>query len=462
MKLTRKQVLAGAAAGALGAAGAYELVDRLAGSSPQRAAAGPLPPEQHVLDGVRTVSDNGVVVTVPPLHHQVVTARVRVDAADLADASRALENALAGLERQFAPTPAGLGVTVAWGLPYFRRYVPGAWRAHGPYDRRAQKAAFLPTRRFTSDPSSALLEENDVAVLLRSDHLDHIASGAKALFDELHLFDVTSIRKGFAGGGFDGGVGLPKQMALAAGVPGAELIPDGAELFLGFTSTQSQGLGPRKIANFETLGYVDLRSGYFHEGTHMHLSHIDEQLDTWYQLFDFDERVDTMFLPGLRVKEGTQTVRQGPRDVASRAQIAHGYRTRGTIGHSSTIQTASRLQSDHVAEDGTVYRQGTAIPHRADFNTLDNPFFWSADRARDGMSDQPSAGVHFVVFNPTSDDFERMRNAMDGIFPGGARIKVRPRGREQGFNSVLQTTHRQNFLVPPRRHRSFPLAEVSA
>jgi len=63
VKLTRKQVLAGAAAGALGAAGAYELVDRLAGSSPERAAAGPLPPEQHILEGVRTVKDNGVVVT---------------------------------------------------------------------------------------------------------------------------------------------------------------------------------------------------------------------------------------------------------------------------------------------------------------------------------------------------------------------------------------------------------------
>jgi len=24
---------------------------------------------------------------------------------------------------------------------------------------------------------------------------------------------------------------------------------------------------------------------------------------------------------------------------------------------------------------------------------------------------------------------------------------------------VLTTTHRQNFLVPPRRHRSFPLVE---
>jgi hypothetical protein len=462
VKLTRKQVLAGAAAGALGATGAYELVDRLAGSSPPRAAAGPLPPEQHVLDGVRTVTDNGVEVVVPPLHHEVVTARLRVDRADLADAGRALEAALADLERRFPPTPAGLGVAVAWGLPYFERFVPAAWRAHAPLDLRAQKDALLVARRFTSDPDSTVLEENDVAVLLRSDHLDHITEAAKSLFDELDLFEVRSIRKGFAGGGFEGGRSLPKQMALAAGVPGAELIPDTAELFLGFTSTQSQGLGPRKIVNFEALGYVDLRSGYFREGTHMHLSHLNEELDTWYQLFDFRQRVDTVFRPGLEVAEGTQTVRQAPADVATRSQVAHGFRSDGTIGHSAAIQIASRLQSDHVADDGKVYRKGTAVPHRADFNTLDNPFFWSAEPQRDGMSDQPSAGVHFVVFNPTSDDFERVRNAMDGVFPGGARIDLRPRDRGQGINSVLQTTHRQNFLVPPRRNRAFPLAELPA
>ena len=32
--------------------------------------------------------------------------------------------------------------------------------------------------------------------------------------------------------------------------------------------------------------------------------------------------------------------------------------------------------------------------------------------------------------------------------------------RGQGLNSVLTTTHRQNFLVPPRIHRSFPLVEL--
>ena len=57
------------------------------------------------------------------------------------------------------------------------------------------------------------------------------------------IFRVTSIRKGFAGGGFDGGTSLPKKMASAAGIPGADLIPETAELFLGFTSTQKAGRG---------------------------------------------------------------------------------------------------------------------------------------------------------------------------------------------------------------------------
>jgi hypothetical protein len=49
---------------------------------------------------------------------------------------------------------------------------------------------------------------------------------------------------------------------------------------------------------------------------------------------------------------------------------------------------------------------------------------------------------------------------MDGRLPDGTTLGVPQRSRAQGFNSVLTTTHRQNFLVPPRRHRSFPLAEL--
>jgi len=49
---------------------------------------------------------------------------------------------------------------------------------------------------------------------------------------------------------------------------------------------------------------------------------------------------------------------------------------------------------------------------------------------------------------------------MDGVLPDGTRLPLEARARQQGFNSILRTTHRQNFLVPPRRHRAFPLAEL--
>jgi hypothetical protein len=456
VRLTRRQALAGAAASALGAAGIYELVDRLAGgggTETLRRSVGRMGAEQHAL-GLNVVVDNGIEVVVPPRHHRLVTAKVA--AADPREAARELEDALQELEGKFDPTtPAGLGVTLGWGVPYFRNHVTKQADAHLPHDRRAGKPVLIDSIRFPSDPAETILEDNDVAVLLRADSRDHIVAGAKALFADLDVFHVTSIREGFVGGG------LPKRMAVAAGVPGADLIPDGAQLFLGFTSTQKDGLGPSRIANFETLGYVDLGpKSYFRGGTHMHVSHLFEDLEAWYLNFDFRERVDTAFRPGLHVKPGTQTVRQGPHDVAHVSQVTRDFRDEGRIGHSSAIQTASRLQQDVVADDGVVYRRGTAIPQRADFNTLDNPFSWSADPERDGLVDGARAGVHFVVFNPTSDDFHRNRLAMDGRLPDGTRLSLPPRARGQGFNAVLRTTHRQNFLVPPRQYRSFPLAEL--
>lgn len=469
MPLTRRHLLGGVAAGGLAAAGIYELVDRFT-QAPQRTPAGALPPEQHLLDSVRLIRDNRVEVLVPPLHHKVVTAKLRVGegVADLDDARVQLESALRRLEGQFEPTPAGLGITVAWGLPYFRRYVPGHATIHLPIDLRATRARGRPVRvledaiRFPSDPDSTILEQNDIAVLLRSDSLAHIADGSKALFDELgRIFRVTSIRRGFAGGGFDGGTGLPKQMATAAGIPGADLIPDTAELFLGFTSTQKAALGPPRIANLETLGYADLRpSGYFAQGTHMHLSHLFEDIAAWYQTFDFRARVDTTFRPGLEVQPETRTVPQGPEDAQTAAQVERDYARHRQIGHSGSLQTASRLDRDVVGSDGVPYPKGTAIPQRADFNTLDNPFLWTADPERDGFADSPAAGLHFVIFNPTGDDFRRTRLAMDGVLPDGTRLPFEPRSLGQGFNQILATTHRQNFLVPPRRHRSFPLSEL--
>ena len=471
MKLTRRQFTAALAAAATDPFALYRLIDRTAEKPTRKVTAGLPPVEQHLLRNLEVVRDDGVEVIVPPLHHRVITARVATGKTRtaIAEARATLEHALELLDHDYPQSPTGLGVTLAWGLPYFRRFVPSQARRAIPVDlratatRRREVRVLEDAERFPSDPAQTILEQNDLAVLLRSDNLDAIDDGQRRLFDELHgLFAVTSIRSGFIGGGFTGTTSLPKQMAIQANIPGAELMPPTAELFLGFTSTVKQALGPAKIANLETLGYAELQTRYFVGGTHMHLSHLAENLNAWYLNFDHGERVTAMFRPGLTVNPAAQTIRQAPADVETTAELRADYTRYRRVGHAGAIQSASRLEKDIPGRDGTVYRKGTAVPQRADFNTLDNPFTWSAHPTRDRIADTPAAGTHFVVFNPTADDFRRVRLAMDGILPNGQRLDFAPRSIGQGINSVFHSTHRQNFLVPPRAHRSFPLSELRA
>ena len=74
---------------------------------------------------------------------------------------------------------------------------------------------------------------------------------------------------------------------------------------------------------------------------------------------------------------------------------------------------------------------------------------------------EPSPGLHFLAFSPTSDFFRQMRLAMDGTYSDGVTLPLPPRSPRMGLNRVMHPTHRQNFLVPLRRHRSFPLSELA-
>jgi hypothetical protein len=308
------------------------------------------------------------------------------------------------------------------------------------------------------------LEENDVAVLLRSDSLENIMEASSALFGPGSdragsLFKVTSIRRGFAGGGFYGQQGLPSKLALAAQIPGAQSIPPQAALFLGFTSTLVSNMGPGTIANLETLpGLTDQwPNGYFKHGTTMHLSHLFEDLATWYEegFPQYTQRVEAMQYPGVSPAPGTLAL-QPPGQ--SEAQVAHGVQRDHGYGHSGSLSVVDSTESRTISNYGAAYPTGTTIPVRGDFNTLDNPFHYTSDPKADHYSKKPAAGLHFLMFQPTIEFFNRVRLSMDGHFPDAA-LPIAPRSRHAGINSVLHTTHRQNYLVPPRRHRSFPLAE---
>src|SRR5207302_8544927 len=113
--------------------------------------------------------------------------------------------------------------------PHFARLAPDALERYLPHDRRADKPVLFDAERFQSDPFDTRLESNDVAILLRSDVRANIDDATKRIRDS-KLFELTSIRRGFAGGGFEGGRSLPKQMAVAAQIPGADLIPETSEL----------------------------------------------------------------------------------------------------------------------------------------------------------------------------------------------------------------------------------------
>jgi len=504
-KLSRRRLLQGTVGtlgAALGSAGIYEMIDAIA-QPPERpaVAAGAPTEEQYILQNEQVVKVNGsgvkssdgtIPLRMPALHDHVITATLNVspNAEALQSAQHHLESVLLGLERKFPPTPTGVGITVAWGLPYFRRYIPSLGKASGFFKAGTPYPAYLPvdlmtskmeghtvyalqeSRTFPSDQSPpgfgpVRLEQNDVAVLLRSDSLANIMAVTNALFRPGYsaagsLFKVTSMRRGFSGGGFYGQQGLPSQLALAAHVPGAHSIPPQAQGFLGFTTTLESNMGPGVIANLETLpGVTDQwPNGYFKQGTTMHLSHLFQDLASWYgQSFpQYARRVEAMFQPGLSPAPGTLTLDPPGQ---SEADVAHGVQQYHAYGHSGSMSQVDSTTSPTTSNYGVAYPTGTTIPVRGDFDTLDNPFYYTSDPTGDHYSKTKAAGLHFIVFQPTIAIFNRVRLAMDGHY-SDKTLPVTPRSPHAGINSVLYTTHRQNYLVPPRRHRSFPLAEFLA
>ena len=156
MKLTRRQALAGAAAGAVGASGIYEL-DR-----PARAARTPRArrprrrgrPSSICSTASGSCSRDGIEVLVPPLHHEIITARVAVGRARSARRAGARSSTCSPAStRDYEPTPAGLGVTVGVGPAVLRAPRPGrATAATCRTTAAPSKPVLFDAERFPSDP----------------------------------------------------------------------------------------------------------------------------------------------------------------------------------------------------------------------------------------------------------------------------------------------------------------------
>jgi hypothetical protein len=430
-----------------------------------------IPKTQYELPGVTQEVHLSVPVAVPPIWHAVVTARLTFapDKGLLKLAQRRLSEALEEIEEIYPLTPAGLLTQVAYGLGYFNRYI--GRDVSGQYmpkavmyeDHSPARWAVIDSIKFPKDPANVILEQNDICFHFKSDFREHIDEAINALFYAGNrilngipieksyvgdLFVLTSIRRGFLGRS------MPKKIARLHRIPGCDKIPDGAMLFMGFTSSHVHGLAQGNLPSFETIpGYTDATpSSYFAQGAAMHLSHIVIDLEQWYR-FNYTERLHRMFNPRRTETDGNLSPSQAPDTTMYQPELEQDAAERKLIGHNEQMQFISRLDKDVTTVYSERVPKGTVIFLRQDFDTIENPFEFWTEGAIDPL---PKAGVHFIGMGPSAQFFEKMRLQMDSV---ELQQRYHLPDENVGFTKSLVTTHRQNYMLPPRSHRSFPLAE---
>jgi len=209
-------------------------------------------------------------------------------------------------------------------------------------------------------------------------------------------------------------------MALAAHIPGAQSIPRHSQAFLGFDTTFWCRIWDRHHRQSGDLPGLTNQwpNGYFKQGTTMHLSHLFEDLATWYeQSFpQYGQRANAMLYPGQSPK---------PRLARSLSNHQVKLRPRWRRGFSGTTATATlgacRLwtatTSPITSTTAKTTPRGRPFPCAAISTPLDNPFYYTSDPTADHYSKKPAAGLHFVIFQPTSAIFNLVRLSMDGHFP---------------------------------------------
>jgi hypothetical protein len=488
--LTRRTALKSAAALAT-ALGTLELVGQAA-HLPKRATAAAegaavavaaLPDIQFDIGNFIAPAQNlgGIQFQLPPVNTVFLTARLlrTPNRTDQATMARAMDT----LEANYPFAAGGLITFVSYGLPYFRRLPAAVVNAAIPRLRSntarsvLEEAVPSPTDVSPQNPAIAKLnfnvpvriETNDVLFTIRSDNQTFAQDAVSWLGGSNQLaghpiaspafgglLQFTSSRAMFTQ------LGLPKFIAGQVGLPFARFIHPQTPMWMGFADQQTNAAGPAAICTFAGNPSARLTTAaagdYFDNGSIQHLSHVILDMR---QFFDMDaanvpgddavftERVQYMFhSPAINPGNADQVTNSGGpaflpnenRGVNYARQTAQGIGVEDNehrLGHLSTLQRSSRAAD------------GTPIHIRMDgpgFDNMDVP----------GASKQPK--LQFTVFVPTADFFTTMRRNQASL---DLAQQFAVEEAENGLERFLTTTRRQNFLVPPRRHRAFPLVELT-
>jgi hypothetical protein len=361
-----------------------------------------LPERQHAWNATLTRDENGNPVA--PRYDRLLFFDVRGH--PTSRHARIMEAALRSLERRYPWGPRGLLFTAGWGHRYFtalgiRSPVPTA-RALSDFELPAIDNYALCLHLAADD--EARLREIEAA-LLHGAPLQG-ADGPLSVGDALVWRDT---RTGFVG------TGLPAVHQNTGGIPGGDPVTAGAPLFMGFKSSLRR--------NQATEDAITIPHGPFVGGTTMHVSYMRLRLDSWYGDLTDRERVARMYAPQVTPAEVPDLTIDAESDPQRLGQAINRY---GVIGHA---QTSARAR-----------RQGKPLILRRDFNTIDGG----------------QAGLHFVSLQRTIDDFVTTRTAMNASSAQLQNPAITDTVNN-GINEFIFVLRRANYIVPRRRHRSFPL-----
>ena len=361
-----------------------------------------LPVRQHAWTDTYTVDSDGNPIA--PRHDRLLFFDVRGRPTDRH--ARILEAALRTLERRFDRGPSGLLFTAAWGHGYFASLlardapIPPA-RALSQFELPAIDDYHL-CLHLASDDAARLAEIE--AALLHGARLE----GADGPLDLSAALQWRDTRTGFTG------AGLPAAHQEVGGIPPGRPVSRETPLYMGFKSNLKR--------NQASEDAVTLPGGPFAQGTTMHVSYMRLRLDSWYRDLGEEGRVARMYAPQVSPAQAAAFTSDAESDPGGYRQAVSHY---GVVGHA---QTSARAR-----------RHGKAIILRRDFNTTDGG----------------QAGLHFVALQRTIEDFVTTRTAMNAS-AAQLRNPAITDTDNNGINEYIFVLRRGNYIVPPRRDRSFP------
>jgi hypothetical protein len=436
-----------------------------------------------------------------------------------------LANALAIIEAEYPASPAGVLIfSVSYGLPYFSRLPASLVAAHMPHrlndpSKFVLEEAFpMPTDvvdglvggpnalipNVTKDRFNVnvVIESNDMLFQLRSDNMSNLSDVA------LWLQGSNSLNGNhIPSPAFNGLMswqtprvqfmqpGMPRKVADQNGFEFAPRVNPDSSMVMGFVDQQVDSSGPPAIVTFvgnSSAKLADANPGdYFDNGSIAHFSHVIDDLYQFYNLpgqdpnrpegEPFTERCQYMFrsnqlgtsngIPSAgnadqftngggpafinNVFQGTGAAAAGAQDSAG--TFAPGNQTLnatftggGRVGHEVALQRVSR------ATDGTpihIRMDGPGI------DGMDVPAFTPYPGQPQVPAGSNQFKLQFLMFVPTADFFAQMRTSVAA--QDLQHEFLADADDDNGLERFITATRRQNFLVPPRRHRSFPLLELS-